>query len=188
MSALVCVSACHHAPYIWVQQLAADFPPERQPGAIDVGDVLEVRVFGQEALTTKGTVRQDGQLTMPLLGAVPVSARSPAKLAEELKAQLKPYVNNPEVTVVIVASQVEVAVVGQVRQVGVIQLDSPATVLHALARAGGMTDFADTSGIYVLRRMNGAVRRIRFSYEALTDAEPHAIDFHLRSGDMVVVE
>src|SRR6201999_968195 len=123
-----------------------------QPGSIDIGDAVEVHVFGQEALTTKSIVRQDGQLTMPLLGAVHVAGLTPNKLAQQLTTQLTPYVNNAEVTVAVVASQVEVAVVGQVRQVGVVQLESPATVLHALARAGGMTDFADSSGIYVLRR------------------------------------
>lgn len=184
----IALGACHSAPYTWVQNLPPEPSAGRAPGTIAVGDVVEVRVFGQDALTTKGSVRQDGQLTMPLLGAVRVAGRAPAELAADLRQQLKPYVNSPEVTVAIQDSQVAVAVVGQVRSVGVVQLESPATVLHALARAGGMTDFADTSGIYVLRKLGGEVRRIRFSYDALVDAEPAAINFQLRAGDVVVVE
>jgi polysaccharide biosynthesis/export protein len=184
----VVLSACHSASYVWVQSLPAESVAAQDRSKIAVGDVLDIRVFGQDSLSAKGSVRQDGQLTMPLLGAVRVAGHTPTALAAELAQKLKPYVASPEVTVIVQDSQVSVAVLGQVKQVGVVQLESPATVLHALARAGGMTDFADTSGIYVLRQMGGVVRRIRFSYDALVEAEPRAIAFALHSGDLVVVE
>ena len=81
-----------------------------------------------------------------------------------------------------------VSVVGEVKSVGIIDLDSPANVLQALAKVGGLTEFADKSSIYVLRTNAGATRRIRFDYSALVEADPLAIRFHLKTGDVIVVE
>jgi hypothetical protein len=52
-----------------------------------------------------------------------------------------------------------------------------------------MTEFADTDSIYVLRPIGGGkTRRVRFTYDQLIDAEPAAIGFYLKSGDVIVVE
>jgi polysaccharide export outer membrane protein len=181
------ITACHQAPYVSVQQL----PKETlalQPGLIAPGDVIEMRVFGQDSLSTRGVVRQDGMITLPLLGAVKAAGETQVSLAAQTAERLKPYVNSPQVTVAIQESLVSVAIVGEIRQAGVLQLESPATVLHALAKAGGMTEFADTNGIFVLRKLSGVVQRIRFSYDALIAADPASIGFQLRTGDVVVIE
>lgn len=47
---------------------------------------------------------------------------------------------------------------------------------------------ADTSDIFVLRRQGDEMERIRFTYDALTRAEPVASRFELESGDVIVVE
>ncbi|HKU42274.1 MAG TPA: polysaccharide biosynthesis/export family protein [Polyangiales bacterium] len=186
---LLFAAACAKpAPYTWVQQL----PPQPDPRTITTinpGDLVDVRVFGQENMSAKGTVRLDGTLTLPLLGQVAVAGQRPEDVAGQLKERLKPYVVAPEVTVVIEQSRVNVALIGEVKAVGVVDLDSPATVLQALAKAGGMTEFADPDSIYVLRTVGGGTtRRIRFTYKQLVDAQPAAIGFYLKTGDVVVVE
>ena len=59
-------------------------------------------------------------------------------------------------------------------------------MLQALAVAGGFTDYASRSAIYVTRRE--AAPRIRFSYSALVKGEGRAAAFRLRPGDVLVVE
>lgn len=175
------------APFVWAQDLPAEQPP--RPGQlISAGDIVDVRVFGQEPLSARGNVRSDGMFTLPLLGLVPIAGQRPEDVASKLEERFKPYVNAPEVTVVIVQSQVSVTVVGEVRQPGVLPLESPATLLHAIARAGGVTEYADESGIFVLRAKSGTIQRIRFTYEDLIHGKPRQADFFLKSGDVVVVE
>src|SRR4051812_26143061 len=105
-AALLLLAACaHHAPYTWVQSL----PPEPDPRTITTinpGDVVDVRVFGQDALSAKGAVRLDGTLTLPLLGQVTMAGQKPEDVAKQLKERLKPYVVAPEVTVAIEQSRV----------------------------------------------------------------------------------
>jgi len=183
-------TACRTAPFVWVHQFATE--PVREgagsPLIISPGDIVDVRVFGQEAMSTKGEVRGDGSLAMPLLGSVAVAGRRPEEVASSLKQRLLPYINAPEVTVVIQESRVLVSVVGEVKSVGVVELRPPATVLQALAKSGGLGDFADKSSIYVLRTTRGVTTRIRFKYEFLIEADPVATGFRLQTGDVIVVE
>lgn len=153
-----------------------------------VGDVVEVRVFGQDTLTTRGQVRTAGTLTLPLVGQVSVVGQQPSAVASNLAELYKRFVNDPRVIVVVLESQISVAAVGEVKQVGMLQLDAPATVLQALAAAGGMSDFADSSKIFVLRSSDKRMQRIRFTYQALTDGEPAASGFRLKTGDVLFVE
>jgi polysaccharide export outer membrane protein len=173
-------------PYVWVADLQAD-PAAGTDYVIESGDVLGVRVFNQEAMSTKARVRTDGKISVPFAGDVQVSGKSPVAVARELEARLKSYVVTPSVTVTVDEFQSpSIAVIGEVAHPGVYNIDSAAGVLRALALAGGMTDYASHSNIYVLRR--AAQQRIRFSYHALTDNEPRAAAFRLHAGDTIVVE
>jgi polysaccharide export outer membrane protein len=187
---LLCLLACRSAPYVWVHQLPPEPAPSGGRTTIGPGDLVEVLVYGEEGASTKGNVLADGTLTMPLLGPVYVVGKKPEELAKSLEEQLKRYIQVPSVTVIIHESRISLAVIGEVRQPGVVLLTTPATVLQALAAAGGMTEFADSSGIFVLRTdsKTAQTQRIRFSYSALVEAEPAASRFHLRTGDVLVVE
>jgi polysaccharide export outer membrane protein len=182
--------ACRSAPFVWVQSYVTEPVKEGAgtPLLISPGDIVDVRVFGQDAMSTKGEVRSDGTLAMPLLGQVAVAGRRPEEVASSLKERLLPYINTPEVSVVIQESRVLVSVVGEVKEVGVVELRPPATMLQALAKSGGLTDFADSSGIFVLRTTHGITTRIRFTYDSLIQAEPIATGFRLKTGDVIVVE
>lgn len=181
-------AACgHNAPYTWVQSMPRDQAPVNVT-TINAGDLVDVRVFGQPDVSSKGVVRPDGTLTLPLLGQVPVAGERPEDAAQLLEQKLAKFVIKPEVTVVIEQSRVNVAVLGEVKAAGVVELDSPATVLDALAKAGGMTEFADDDSIYVLRKLGPKTQRVRFTYAQLTGADGAALGFHLKLGDVVIVE
>lgn len=188
LSLLPLLAACSHpAPYTWVQRM-----PRNQPlpsvSTINLGDVVDVRVFGQPDVSAKGVVRADGTLMLPLLGPVTLVGQRPEDAARDLEQRLTKFVIKPEVTVVIESSKLNIAVIGEVKVPGIVELDAPANVLEALAKAGGMTDFADEDSIYVLRKMGPQTVRVRFTYAQLTGAEPAAINFRLKYGDVVVVE
>ena len=183
-------SACRSAPYVWVHNFVTEPVKEGvgSPLTIKPGDIVDVRVFGQDAMSTQGEVHADGTMTIPLLGSVAVAGRRPEEVAGSVKQRLLPYINAPQVTVGIQQSRTLVSVVGEVKAVGVVELRPPATLLQALAKAGGLTDFADRSGIYVLRTARGVTTRIRFKYSFLVEADPVATRFRLQTGDVIVVE
>lgn len=186
-STVLTLSACSHGPYVWVHDLPAA-PASAAGGRITRGDVVSVRVYGEDALTTRGRVRQDGTLTIPLIGPVPVEGQMPSEVAPVLAERFKPFVLDPRVIVIIEESLVTVTSVGEVKTPGLIELERPATVLQALAKVGGLTDFADRANIYVLRSKGSATERIRFTYDELVEGRLAAAQFQLATGDVLVVE
>jgi polysaccharide biosynthesis/export protein len=173
-------------PFVWANQLR----PEEVGTAdyvIVTGDVVSVRVFGQEAMSTRAKVRSDGKISMPFLGDVAVVGKPPAVVAREMEAGLKSFINSPNVTVTVDEFQpTTVAVVGEVSHPGVFSLERNAGLLQALAVAGGLTENASKDSIFVLREVP-VPRRVRFTYESLTHSPPSST-FRLRPGDVVVVE
>lgn len=185
-AAFVALAACGGTGhYVWVDDL-----PEAQRGdiyRIATGDVLNVRVYNQESLSTHAKVRSDGRIAVPFIGDVEVAGKTPAVVSREIEAKLKTYVVKPTVTVTVEESQpTKVSVLGEVAHPGVYTVDRSSGVLQALAAAGGFTDFASRKSIYVVRR--APTQRIRFSYSALLDGDKRAERFRLRTGDVVVVE
>ena len=177
--------------YVWVEAST----PARIRSDVEVviapGDLLGVRISGQEGLSTRALVRADGRISLPLVNDQLAVGIAPATLGLLLNAQFKAFINNPVVTVVLEERHAEwVSVVGAVSTPGTFQLTRDAGVLQAVALAGGLTPFAHRDRIFLLRR-EGEGRpplRIRFSYRSLLAAEPRSTSFDLRDGDVVVVE
>lgn len=175
-------------PYVWVHERKPEPLANGGRTVIGPGDLLEVQVYGDEQSSTTGRVLADGTLTLPLLGPVHVVGQRPEELAATLEQRLKQYITVPKVTVLIRESSISVSVLGEVKEAGTLDLVAPASVLEALAKAGGLTEFADESRIFVLRDQGERTERIRFTYDALVQAEPAASKFRLETGDVLVVE
>lgn len=176
--------------YVWVSQLPAQYttrPPDPSYLIRD-GDMLSIRVFNQEAMSTHARVRPDGKIAMPALGDVDARGKKPSALKVELETKLKDYVNAPSVTVTVDETQpIQVTVLGEVAHPGALALDPRATMAQVLAVSGGLTDYASREGIFVVRRGPPPVR-VRFTYEGIARGAPTSLGFVLQDGDLVVVE
>lgn len=186
------LSACPRppAPFKWVD----DFPEVPSRGAdgsvvIGPGDQVSIRVWNQEAMTTRARVRADGRITVPLLNDIVAAGQTPALLAAHLQSRLKDFINNPVVAVAIDEQRpLSISVLGEVAHAGTFSLEPGAGVLQALAAAGGLSDLADKDMVFVIRNTGSGVERIRMTQEALVHLKGRAAQFRLQSGDVVVVE
>ncbi len=192
--ALLCLVGCTHAaPFIWVDDLRVSDSSVAEPDSesnIRPGDVISVRVYGQEAISGRTRVRRDGHISVPFLNDVMAAGFSPNELATRLQTSLKDYINNPMVTVSLEEREaLEIAVVGEVARIGTYTVAPGSGVLSVLAQAGGLTDYAQRDAIFVLRRSpGGAIQRFRFRYEDLTRARGNAVRFRVQAGDVVIAE
>ena len=174
--------------YVWADQLPPVQAPADHPYQIVPGDLLSIRVWNQESLNTRTRVRDDGRISILFLNDVLAAGRAPNALAAELQTRLKDFIVSPVVTVSVEEPRLSsVSVLGEVTHPGVYPIDSGAGVLHALAAAGGLNEYARPDRIFVLRQGSG-VERIRFTYQGLSRAQKEAAAFRLKSGDVVVVE
>jgi polysaccharide export outer membrane protein len=155
-----------------------------------LGDKLRIEVYRDAQLSQSVQIRPDGKITLPLVGDLDASGRTPIELRDVIARQLKDYMTNPVVTVIVVETKAPVAyVMGEVNHPGSVPLgDEQLTVLQALALAGGLKDFADTKNIHILRRTDKAGTKIEktisFNYK---DALKGSAPVYLSPGDTVVV-
>jgi polysaccharide biosynthesis/export protein len=187
---MACTLSCSSAgSFVWVSQLPPDVAASSDSSVvIRDGDTVSIRVFSQEALSTRAKVRSDGRIAMPVLGDIEVRGRRPSAIREELEKRLKDYVNAPSVTVSLDEVQpITVSVLGEVTKAGSFPLDPRATVAQALASAGGLTDFATKDRIFVVRARSARLR-VRFTYEDISRGDTASARFVLQDGDLVVVE
>jgi polysaccharide export outer membrane protein len=132
-------------------------------------------------------VRPEGDIVLPSVGRLQAANLTPERLAVDLTTRLRGILEDPRVTIVVASRRaVSVGVLGEVRTPGRYELRSNEGVLDALARAGGLTPFADPDQVYVIKKT--PTQRIRFRYSELTRADPASVAFRLHDGDIVVVE
>jgi len=188
MSSLL-TGCASYGQYVWFAQLpASESLTPVDDYTLKVGDTINVRVYEQADLSASGKIRSDGRVSLPFAGEVVAAGKKPLQLAAEIEARLKVFIVSPRVSVSLdAAAPILVTMLGEVGSKGNLTLEPPVTLLQALAQAGGLSDFADDTGIFVVRR-SPQFRRIRFNYDDLLTNKGGAGGFQLRSGDVVVVE
>ena len=150
-------------------------------------DQLMISVWHEPELSLSLVVRPDGMITLPLVNDVHAGGLKPLELQALLTEKFKPFVNEPQVTVIVQAIRSrKVFIAGQGAKPGVFPLTGRMTVLELLVQAGGLGPFAKTKSIYVLRVISGRQTRIPYNYkEALSGGATK--DIYLEPGDVVVV-
>jgi polysaccharide biosynthesis/export protein len=154
---------------------------------IGADDVLHVAVWKEPDLTATLPVRSDGKISLPLLNDVQAAGLTPMQLAGSLTDRLKKYIADPRVTVVV--SQINskrIYFVGEVAHAGAMPMLPNMTALQAIASAG-LTQFANTKKIYVMRLENGKQVKLPVNYHKLVQGEDLDHNYLLQPGDTIVV-
>ncbi len=161
-------------------------PSPTQEYRLVQGDKLRIEVYKDPQLSQSVQVRPDGKITLPLVGDIQADGKTPLQLRDAIASQLKTYMTNPVVTVIVVETKPAVAyVTGEVNHPGSVPLqDDQLTVLQALALAGGLKDFANAKNIKIIRKAGKPGNVTSFNYkEAIRGSAP----VYLHAGDTVVV-
>jgi len=151
-------------------------------------DVLDITVWNNTGISRTVPVRPDGKISLPLLDDVQAAGLSPRQLKDTLTKRLAKYIASPEVSVIVrEIHSFRVAVIGEVKTPGRYELKSRASVLDAIALAGGFSPFAARSKMVILRAEGAIVKRIPCDYNKVVSADGQPENFFLRPGDVVVV-
>ncbi len=154
---------------------------------IGADDQLMISVWREPELSMGVVVRPDGMITLPLVNDVKAAGLKPLELQSLLVAKLKPFVNEPQVTVVAQSIRSrKVFLAGQVAKAGAYPLIGRMTALELIVQAGGLGPFAKVKSIYVLRTVNGQQTRIHFNYKDAMSGKSSS-NVVLEPGDFVVV-
>ena len=154
---------------------------------IGPSDVIAVTVFKEPTLSSSLLVRTDGMISLPLLGDVKAAGKTPLQLADEIAAQLKKYVQDPNVTVTLnQMNSKKVFLIGEIGKTGPIDMTPGMTVLEAIATAGGLGAYANAKKIYILRVEGGKQLKIPVHYKQALKGDL-SLNLILNPGDTIVV-
>jgi polysaccharide export outer membrane protein len=165
-------------------------PPEALPKGYVIGpeDVLAIVVWREKELSTDVIVRPDGKISLPLLNDVQAAGYTPEQLAEVVEKAASKYVTESDATVMVkeIHSR-KVYVLGEVAKPGIVPLTAEMNVLQLIAAVGGLLEYADKSGITIVRSENGRERRMKFNYKQVLEGKNLQQNIMLQPGDTILV-
>ena len=135
--------------------------------AVKPGDTLEISVWKEPDLQRTVLVRPDGQFSFPLVGEVDARGKTVAELNKTVSERLTKYISDAVVTI-------------SVQEI-------KGNKIFVLGMAGGMTPFAATNDIIVLRGQGKQQNAMAFRYNDVVRGRSLDTNIELLSGDIVVV-
>ena len=163
------------------------------PYRVAPGDLLDVSfgiMLDDKSLgATNVLVRPDGMISLNPIGDVRAAGLTTTELNEVLQEKYKTVYREPHVTIGVAKLAGNfVHVLGEVRAPGSYEMTPNATVLQAIARAGGATDGAAMGNVILMRRTgpNSLVARKIQANHAISYAQASQ-DPYLRRFDIVYV-
>jgi len=141
------------------------------PAALDVarfrvGETVTVSFqgsnSGNDLPTHEEVIKEDGMITLPLIGSVYAAGKTAGELQNEIHDLYVPkyYVR---MTVTVKAGDRVFYVGGEIGHAGVYQYISDTTVTKAIQAAGGLTPFSSHTRIWLIH--SGTSQRIQVNYD-----------------------
>jgi polysaccharide export outer membrane protein len=155
---------------------------------IGPGDILEISVWKEEALTKSMSVLPDGKISFPLIGEVVAAGRTVEQLKKEIETRLVRFVPDPVLSVgVQQINSLVVYVIGRVNNPGRFDLNTNINVLQALAMAGGLDSYAKRDQVRIFRSIKDKVQIYTFDYDDVSAGKNLRQNITLMRGDVVLV-
>lgn len=173
---------------------AAEFPPptrqdlilEQRSYVIGPFDRVSIEVYGVPELSRTVQVDASGNVSLPLAGDVVAAGKTSRELASTIADRLRArYMRDPQVTVNTDTVNQMVTVDGEVREPGMYPVTGRMTLMRAIARARGTTEYARSNYIIVFRTVDR--QNIAALYDLRAIRQGIYQDPEIYANDVVVV-
>lgn len=187
-----CSSTPSSSPERVQQALEAPVTSATEEYVLGPTDVVRVSVWRNEDLSIAVPVRPDGKISVPLVGDVQASGRSPQQLADSIETQLAQYIREPQVSIVVTSMGSNefvnrVRVTGAVLQPTSVPYREGMTALDMVLGSGGVTPFAAQNETRLYRVHEGEVVAIPVRLGDILSNGDITTNYSLRPGDIVSV-
>jgi polysaccharide export outer membrane protein len=171
-------------------------PPPSVPDStteykIGPGDALSIFVWQNKELSTEVPVRPDGKISLPLVNDLVAAGKTPTQLSTDIQDQLKKYVNNPLVTVIVHSFQgpysQQVRVVGEAQKPKSLPYRDRMTVLDAMIEVGGLTPLAAGDRATLVRYVGKQQQSFGLRLDDLLKDGDMTANAPLAPGDVIII-
>ena len=185
------------------------------PYVIGYGDILAVGIFGEGDMATTSAslsnqpgqqaeanliagggvkVMLDGRISLKHIGDIEVVGLTLTQLADHLKNLYKTVYAEPIVTTTLLQSNsLRYTVMGNIAKPGVFHLGYQLTLVQALARAGGFTEWSSKKMTVVRAQLKEADAELfkgntmEFDFDKFEAGKDISKNIFIRSGDIIIV-
>jgi polysaccharide export outer membrane protein len=156
-------------------------------------DELTVFVWRNPELGAKVQVRPDGRITTPLITDMTAVGKTPAQLADDIKAVLVKYIEEPRVSVMVdqfhgTFSQ-QVRIVGATEKPASLPYRANMTLLDAMIAVGGLSEFAAGDKARLVRTDKGSGQQTEYDLKIarLIKKGDTSANVRLEPGDVIII-
>lgn len=158
---------------------------------IGAGDILNIFVYRAPELSVDIPVRPDGRISTPLAPDIIALGRTPSQLAAVLQDQLRKYVRDPNVTVMVTSfsgpADRQIRVIGEVAQPLNIPFHAQLSLLDVMIAAKGLTRFAAGNRSVIVRLDPDGPRNYNVRLDDLLKDGDISQNVAMRPGDTLFV-
>ncbi len=172
---------------------------------IRAGDLLRIEVLEDANLNRTALVAPDGRITVPLAGSIQAAGRSLEQVRTEMTDKIGPnFAAPPNVYISLeslavravstggtakVPATIDVYVVGEATNPGMVAIAPRTTLLQFFAQMGGFSKFAATKRIQLRRtdRKTGVEKIYGFNYDAIESGKSASGNTQLMNGDVILI-
>lgn len=157
---------------------------------IGPGDNINIIVWRNPELSMSVPVRPDGRLTSPLIEDLNAMGRNPSDLAREIEQQLKKFIQDPVVTVVVSGfvgpTSEQIRIVGSAARPSALPYRQHMTVLDAMIAVGGITEYAAGNRAVLIRAAEQG-KQYTLRLKDLLKTGDVSANADLRPGDVIII-
>lgn len=191
------LAGCGGGPRVGASLPPANFAEEGDQAGesylIGPMDEITVFVWRNPELSTNVQVRPDGRITTPLVADMVAAGKTPAQLADDIRAALARYIQDPLVSVMINRPQgtfaQQVRVIGATTRPAAIPYRANMTLLDAMIAVGGLSEYAagDRARLIRVDRASGRQRQYDLRISSLVRRGDVRHNVRLEPGDVIII-
>ncbi len=155
------------------------------------GDSVTIFVWGNEELSSGGTVRPDGKLTTRLVEDLQASGKTSTQLARDIESAYSEYVREPVVSVIVSSfsgvPEQTIRVLGEATNPRRIPYKKHMTLLDLMISVGGLTPYADGNGSVLVRMVDGRQQVYSLRLDDLIKDGDITANLALMPGDVLII-
>lgn len=154
-------------------------------------DGIEIFVWRSPELSRGVAVRPDGRISVPLIDDLVATGKTPTQLARDIEGQLKKYVQDPTVTVIVSSFHgpydQQIRIIGEAGEPQAIAYQANMTVLDAMITVHGLTKFAAGNRAEIVRIVDGKQTTIPLRLGDLIKDGDISANVAMQPGDILII-
>jgi len=152
---------------------------------------VNIFVWHQPELSETIPVRPDGRISVPLIEDLPAAGKTPTQLARDIEGQLKKFVNDPIVTVIVTGFNgpyaQQVRVIGEAAHPQAIPYRDNMTLLDVMIAVGGLTQFAAGDRATIVRVVDNKETSFTARIDDLIKDGDVTANVQMLPGDVLII-